>query len=74
MMVYMQRQTWKPVRSKKLRKSALGTYRFSRPVGTDNDGDWALELDDICVLVIKSSDASNGELVERSPKQDHQSS
>jgi hypothetical protein len=44
-----------------------GTHGLSRPVRSDNNGDRALELDDIRMLVVESPDPSDSELVEGRP-------
>jgi hypothetical protein len=44
-----------------------GTHGLSRPVRPDNNGNRALELNDIRMLVVESPDPSNGELVEGRP-------
>lgn len=39
------------------------SYRFTSPIGPDNDGQWCVELNDILRLRIKGTDASNEQFV-----------
>jgi hypothetical protein len=49
------------------RVTIYGTYRLSTAVVTYDDSDWIEELDHLDAIIVKGTDATDRELLQRSP-------